>query len=131
VSGRNWIAIGAVLGGLGVIAGAFGAHGLKDFFAAHASERLDETYEIAVRYQMYHALALVLVGAMSEARPGRWLNVAGWCFLLGVLLFSGMLYVLVFSGIKILGAIPVPIGGAAMIAGWFAVGVGTIQSRSA
>jgi uncharacterized membrane protein YgdD (TMEM256/DUF423 family) len=126
VSGRSWIAVGATLGGLGVVAGAFGAHGLEDFFAAHTSEALDQTYEIAVRYQMYHALALVLTGMLAQARPGRWLDAAGWCFTFGVLLFSGLLYALVFSGVTILGAI-VPIGGVAMIAGWFALAVASLR----
>lgn len=130
MSGRTWIAVGATLGGLGVMAGAFGAHGLEKFFAAHASERLEQTYEIAVRYQMYHALALVLTGMLAQRHPGRWLDAAGWCFTCGVLAFSGMLYALIFTGVKILGATLVPIGGVAMIVGWLALVMGATSSRA-
>ncbi len=119
MSGANWIRIGAILGGLAVAAGAFGAHGLK--------ERLDarslEVFETAAKYQMVHALALIAVGLLATSnRSGAALTVAGWSFLLGILIFSGTLYGLAISGLKWLGAIT-PIGGLALIAGWVALAI--------
>jgi uncharacterized membrane protein YgdD (TMEM256/DUF423 family) len=81
------------------------------------TDRQFEIFEVAVRYQMYHALALVAVGLWSERHPSRRATAAGLCFLLGVVVFSGLLYALAFTQIKILGAI-VPIGGLAFIGGW-------------
>jgi uncharacterized membrane protein YgdD (TMEM256/DUF423 family) len=123
----TWIVIGGVMGGLGVTAGAFGAHGLK----GHPSFSPDDlaTFEIAVRYQMYHALALALVGLLGMRENSRLLNAAGWCFLVGIVVFSGLLYVLVLTGVKLLGAI-VPIGGVAMIVGWLALAVAAWRWRA-
>jgi uncharacterized membrane protein YgdD (TMEM256/DUF423 family) len=120
---RTWIIWGALFGGLGVIAGAFGAHGLEDRLTP---ERL-ATFEVAVRYQMYHALALVLVGVLAERRQSAALQVAGYGFLLGVLIFSGLLYALVLTGYSVLGAI-VPIGGVSFIVGWFALAAAAISA---
>lgn len=111
-SGRSWIVLGGLFGGLAVITGAFGAHGLEKVLTADQLE----TYEVAVRYQMYHALALVLVGLLAQ-RSSRLLSLAGSMFVLGILLFSGLLYALVFTGLTKLGMI-VPLGGLAFIAGW-------------
>jgi uncharacterized membrane protein YgdD (TMEM256/DUF423 family) len=110
----TWIACGASLGGLAVVLGAFGAHGLTEYLAAHEQTA---NYETAVRYQMYHALALVLVGVIADRHPLKSLNVAGWCFLLGVVLFSGALYGIALAGVRQLGMIA-PAGGALLIAGW-------------
>ena len=112
-TGKTWVALGAALAGLGVVAGAFGAHGLE----GRLSPQQLETFEVAVRYQMYHALALVLVGILA-GRASR--AVAGILFLAGIALFSGCLYAWVFTGIKTFALI-VPIGGAAFILGWFAL----------
>ncbi len=119
MSAATWLRIGAVLGALGVTLGAFGAHGLK--------ERLDEyslgIFETAVRYQMYHVFALVGVGLLEVVgRGGTSLNVAGWSFTVGILIFSGTLYALSLTGIKWLGAIT-PIGGLCLILGWIALAV--------
>jgi uncharacterized membrane protein YgdD (TMEM256/DUF423 family) len=116
---KFFIQTGAVLGLLGVAIGAFGAHALKD--SLKVSGRLD-TFETAVKYQFYHALALVLVGVLlqlagQDANATRWLTYAGYSFLAGVLVFSGSLYVLCATGITVLGAIT-PLGGVMMIAGW-------------
>ena len=113
---------GAILGALGVGIGAFGAHALKA--SLQASGRFD-TFETAVRYQFYHALALVLVGVLlGRAEAGesslgaiRWLNWSGYAFAAGVLIFSGSLYTICFTGITKFGAVA-PIGGLLMIAGW-------------
>ena len=114
-----WLRIGAVAGGLGVVLGAFGAHGLKERLSPYSLD----IFETAVRYQMYHAPALLAVGLLKLAgRSGRALTCAGWSFLLGTLIFSGTLYALAFTGIRWLGAIT-PIGGVFLILGWFALAV--------
>ena len=94
--GQRWIAIGALLGAIGVGLGAFGAHGLSDFLAGlgYAGDDLTRRLDIfntAVRYQMLHAIALVLTGLALEQRPSGWWRFAAWSFLIGVLLFSGLL----------------------------------------
>ncbi len=119
MNGTTWIRIGALLGGLGVIAGAFGAHGLREYMDG----RSQAIYETAARYQMYHALALLAVGLLKmHGRSGIPLCVAGWSFLVGTLIFSGTLYGLSLSGIRWLGAIT-PFGGVALIVGWFALAI--------
>ncbi|MEN6497317.1 MAG: DUF423 domain-containing protein [Thermoguttaceae bacterium] len=115
---RTWIIVGSILGGLGVAAGAFGAHGLQGKLSPAALL----TYEVAVRYQLFHALALVLVGMLALAHPSLASQVAGWAFLAGILIFSGFLYGYVFTGIRVL-AIPVPIGGVAFLVGWAALAI--------
>lgn len=117
MSGATWLRLGAILGGLAVAGGAFAAHGLEK----QLDERGLALFETAARYQMYHALALVAVGLLAGAgRSGRASDVAGWCFLLGVLLFSGSLYALALSGVRGLGAIT-PIGGVLFLVGWAAL----------
>ncbi|XOZ32977.1 DUF423 domain-containing protein [Halomonadaceae bacterium KBTZ08] len=110
----NWLATGAVLGGLAVAAGAFGAHALEGKLSSHYMG----VFETAVQYQMFHALALLGVALIGMIRPdASWLVPAAWAFLVGILLFSGSLYALVLSGTRILGAIT-PIGGVAFLIGW-------------
>ncbi len=119
MTGSTWFKIGAIVGGLGVIAGAFGAHGLKE----HLDSRALDVFETAVRYQMYHALALIAVGLLAlHGRSGKALTLAGWMFLVGTLLFSGGLYAYALTGIPWLVWLP-PVGGVAQIAGWFALAV--------
>jgi uncharacterized membrane protein YgdD (TMEM256/DUF423 family) len=125
MNGRTWLAAGAILGALGVTSGAFGAHGLDDYLTETSQAA---NYETAVRYQMYHALALMLVGVLAERRRQRWLTIAGWCFFLGVLGFSGVLYALVFTQVRILGAV-VPIGGTLLIIGWAALAASAFQKK--
>lgn len=129
-----WLVCGALLAALSVATGAFGAHGLKPRLAQDSSlspeesaKRLD-TYETAARYHMYHALGLMLVGLLAASGSNRSLDVAGWCFLAGILIFSGLCYALALGGPKYLGAI-VPIGGVAFIAGWIAIAVGALRSQ--
>jgi uncharacterized membrane protein YgdD (TMEM256/DUF423 family) len=111
---RFLLASGAVLGGLAVTAGAFGAHGLKALLEANGQAG---NWETASRYALSHALAIVLVGTLAAIRPAPQLAAAGWCFLAGTAIFSGCLFALAVTGVKPLGAI-VPIGGLLLIAGW-------------
>ena len=115
---RIFLAIAAIFGGLSVGAGAFATHALRE----RLSERSLEIFETAARYQMYHALALLLVALLiSRAEfPQPLFVVAGWSFIIGVSIFSGSLYALSLTNIKVLGAIT-PLGGAAFIAGWGAL----------
>lgn len=110
---RLFFALGSVLGALAVVLGAFGAHALR----ASLSAQDLQTFEIGVRYQMYHALALLGVAWAHTRWEGGALTAAGWCFVVGVGVFSGSLYLLVLSGQRWLGAVT-PLGGAALILGW-------------
>ncbi len=110
---RLFIGIGAVAAGLAVAFGAFGAHGLE---ARVTPERLN-TFETGVRYQMYHALALLFVGWAAAQWPGWPVTAAGYLFVAGMLVFSGSLYLLVLTDTPWLGAVT-PLGGVAFIAGW-------------
>src|SRR5205809_7556897 len=110
---RIFLVLGALFSFLGVAAGAFGAHFLKSVL----SPDMLAVFETAVRYQMYHALALLAVAAMMSRTEGRALLVAGWSFIAGILIFSGSLYALALTGVTMLGAIT-PIGGLAFLAGW-------------
>lgn len=132
---RCWLCTGAVLAGLGVILGAFAAHGLdtklvelyKDSepkviagqeVAASYKYLLD--FKTGSEYQITHALGLLAVGLLSLRGKRRGLQIAGWSFLLGILLFSGSLYLLVLTQNTRLGMIA-PLGGIALIVGWFAL----------
>jgi uncharacterized membrane protein YgdD (TMEM256/DUF423 family) len=108
---------GAILGALGVLIGAFGAHALKP--TLEAAGRSD-TFETAVKYQFYHALALVLVGILMQnatIATNKFYGWAGYAFLAGTIIFSGALYTICFTGIKAFGAVA-PVGGVALIVGW-------------
>jgi uncharacterized membrane protein YgdD (TMEM256/DUF423 family) len=106
--------LGSLSGGLAVALGAFGAHALK----ARMTPDLLTTFETGVRYQMYHALAMLAVAlAMTQIPAASLLNAAGWLFLAGTLLFSGSLYLLCFTHKRWWGAVT-PFGGLAFIAGW-------------
>lgn len=110
---RIFLVLGAALAGLAVAIGAFGAHGLR---AMLSSQDL-ATFETGVRYHMYHALALLAVAWVSDRWPSAVVTASGWSFVLGILVFSGSLYVLVLSGQRWLGAVT-PLGGVAFIVGW-------------
>lgn len=110
---KIFFSLGAALGGLAVVLGAFGAHALRSTLSPDDLA----TFEVGVRYQMYHALALLAVAwAMTRWEAGA-LVVAGWAFVVGILVFSGSLYTLVLTGQRWLGAVT-PIGGVAFIVGW-------------
>jgi uncharacterized membrane protein YgdD (TMEM256/DUF423 family) len=111
---RTFLLIGSALGFLGVAFGAFGAHALKTRLSAD----MLAVFETGVRYQMYHAFAVLIVAAaIGQLGSARLLVLAGWSFAAGVLLFSGTLYALAFTGIGVLGAVT-PIGGLLFLAGW-------------
>ena len=118
---RIFLAIAAILGGLAVAAGAFASHALKE----KLTERALEIFETGARYQMYHALALLLVALLCNSglqtlpyeAPPPTLVTAGIAFIVGVVIFCGSLYALSLTGIKWLGAIT-PLGGAAFLVGW-------------
>ena len=105
---------GSILGGLGVALGAFGAHALKSVLTANQSI---ETYELAVRYQFYHAFALLIIGSLAYKIESKMLMSASVCMIVGVVLFSGSLYGLAFKLSKLIAFIT-PIGGLFLIAGW-------------
>jgi uncharacterized membrane protein YgdD (TMEM256/DUF423 family) len=110
---KTFLLIGALCGFLAVAFGAFGAHALR----GRLSPEMLAVFETGVRYEMYHALAILAVGLMM-ARSGGWLfATAGWLFTAGIVLFSGSLYVLALSGVGMFGAIT-PIGGLLFLAGW-------------
>ena len=113
VSQRAFTTAGAVLAGLAVAAGAFGAHWLRNQLAPGDLA----IYETAARYQMYHSLALLLAGVIPARRSPRLLRAGCRLFLAGIVFFSGSLYALALSGQRWLGAIT-PLGGAAFLAGW-------------
>ncbi len=94
MSSQMCVWLGGMLGAIGVAAGAMGAHALQSVLA----ERQLGDYEVAVRYQLLHAVALVLCGLLLSAAPSRAAQLAGWCFFLGVLLFSGCLYAWLYTG---------------------------------
>ncbi len=110
---RYWFITGCLIAGLGVAAGAFGAHALKQ----RLSTELLQVFETGVRYQMYHAFGLILVALAMDRWPNNTLQIAGWLFLAGIVLFSGSLYALCLSGIRALGAVT-PIGGLCFLGGW-------------
>ena len=111
--GRIFLFLGAVFAFIGVAAGAFGAHILKDRLSAD----MLAVFEVGVRYQMYHALALIAVACIRNKSPSAVVTTGGWCFALGTILFSGSLYLLSLTGMKWFGAIT-PLGGLAFLAGW-------------
>ena len=115
---RTFLLIGAVLGFLSVAAGAFGAPALE---ARLTPERL-ATWDLAARYQIYHALALVALAALAPRSAGSSFDTAGWLFTAGVVVFSGTLYALALGGPRWLGAVT-PLGGLLLLAGWAALAV--------
>ena len=119
---RWWIAAGGLSGLVAVAAGAFGAHALK----GRLDGGMQQVFETGARYQMVHALALLIVGMLGARLGGGAASVAGWSFLGGTVLFSGSLYALALSGQRWMGAIT-PVGGVAFLLGWAAVVWGAVR----
>lgn len=122
MSWTHWIVFGSAMAGLSVVMGAFGAHGLRERLAPE----MLQIYEIGARYQMYHALALLAVGLVQIKIDHPMLSVAGWCFVVGTVIFSGTLYALSITGMRWLGMIT-PVGGAIFIVGWAAMAYAALK----
>ncbi|MGP0172982.1 DUF423 domain-containing protein [Pseudomonas sp. NCHU5208] len=115
---RLWLLLSAFVGFTGVALGAFAAHGLKHRLSADYLA----VFQTGTHYQLIHALALFGVGLLALHAPGRLVNLAGGAFTIGILLFSGSLYLLTLSGIGKLGIIT-PFGGVAFLVGWLCLGL--------
>ncbi len=117
---KLFLSFGAILAGLSVAAGAFASHALRD----NLSDRALEIFETGSKYQMYHALALLIVGLLLSRSEvaSTLLNAAGLAFIAGIVLFSGSLYALSLTGTKLLGAVA-PVGGVAFLIGWACLAV--------
>lgn len=113
---RTFVFVGALMGLVGVMLGAFGAHALR----GRLSPEMLAIFETGVRYQMYHALALLFTAVAITRFGGKAALVAGWSFTTGILLFSGSLYALALTGVTTLGAVT-PLGGVAFLVGWVAL----------
>lgn len=121
---QKWLLVlGALMGFISVAAGAFGAHALK--------QKLDQEmlaiFEVGSRYQMYHALAMCVAAWASTVTPGIWAPLSGWLFFAGALIFSGSLYALSLTGIRLLGAIT-PIGGVILLIGWLCLAMAAFKA---
>lgn len=114
--------LGAITAFIGVAAGAFGAHALK---AAIPADRLD-VFKTGAQYQLIHALALFVAAWATTRFPGPWASAAGWLFTAGIVLFSGSLYALAVTGVKVLGAIT-PLGGLCFLAGWACLAMAALK----
>ena len=112
-----------MLSGLGVLVGAFGAHGLRDRVTAD----MLAVFETGVRYHLIHGLAVLAVAWAASRWPNAWIGAAGWLFAAGIVVFSGSLYILAISGVRWWGAVT-PIGGVCFLAGWAALAVGALRA---
>lgn len=110
---RLWLFLGALSAFVSVAAGAFGAHALR----TRLTPDMLAVFETGARYQMYHSLGLIALGLLAQQRPSALLDAAGWALTAGIVLFSGSLYALSLSGIRVLGAIT-PLGGLGFLVGW-------------
>ena len=121
---KLFLIIGSISGGLAVMIGAFGAHALKTLLESRGRV---ETFETAVKYQFYHALALLALGILMLNLKHEMFNYAGYSFLIGTIIFSGSLYALCLTGITKFGMIT-PIGGLFLIAGWALLMTGVVKA---
>jgi uncharacterized membrane protein YgdD (TMEM256/DUF423 family) len=125
MKGKNILVIAGISGALAVGLGAFGAHGLEPLLIQNG--RLD-TFETAVSYHFYHTLGLLGLGILALIKPDwKGLSLAAWGMFLGILVFSGSLYILCLTGITWLGAIT-PIGGVGFILGWLALAYAVLKN---
>lgn len=122
---KKFLIAGAVLGLAGVMIGAFGAHGLEAML--QATQRV-EVFDTGVRYQFYHAFALLIVGLFQQRQPSPFLSLAGWSFLVGTLVFSISIYALCLLDQPKLGMIT-PIGGIGMMLGWASLIIHFIKQK--
>jgi len=147
-----WLTTGALLAGLAVAAGAFGAHGLdRPLYEKYGDQEYEKKVTVAgqekvvsqvplaqkhladfktgAEYQMYHGLALLAVGLLAQVRPSRILTIAGFCFVAGCVGFSGGLYAYALTGTKWIGQFIVPAGGLLFLAGWIAMAMAACSCR--
>ncbi|MEO0988550.1 MAG: DUF423 domain-containing protein [Cyanobacteria bacterium J06639_14] len=124
---KFFLAIAAILGGLSVAGGAFATHSLKNML----TEKALATFETGIRYQMYHALALLLIALLlltTEVSP-VFLISAGWAYIAGIVLFSGSLYILSLAGVKWMGALA-PLGGLGFLVGWSCLAIAALTLKA-
>lgn len=131
---RRWFVCGALFAAIGVMNGAYAAHGLADRIAPMYEDlqvlaRRLEQYETGVRYQMYQSFGLIALGLVAEGKRSPWWRAAGFAFVASIVLFSGMLYLLVAINQPRLGMI-VPIGGVAAVIGWSALALGAHRATA-
>lgn len=122
---RNFLTLGSAFAFLGVAAGAFGAHFLK----TRISPEMLSVFEVGVRYQMYHALALIATACLQSRWPSRLIIISGWSFVLGIILFSGSLYLLSVLRIERVGMIT-PLGGFAFLVGWLLITIAAFKRKA-
>lgn len=121
---KTFLFLGSINMLLSVALGAFGAHGLK----SKLSNDMLAIYQTGVHYQMIHALGLIFIAFLADKLPNSGLVTwSGWLLLIGIVIFSGSLYTLSISGVKVLGAIT-PIGGVAFIVGWLLLAIAALRS---
>lgn len=121
--GKTWLLIASIMGFLSVAGGAFGAHALK----ARVTTDMIEVFTTGTRYLMLHAVALLAVGLLADRLAGTSLNIAGWAFVFGTLIFTGSLWLLAGTGTRWLGAIT-PLGGLTLLVGWAALAVAVVKA---
>lgn len=125
MTAKTTLILGATFSMLSVLIGAFGAHALQPLLIENG--RL-ATFETAVQYQIFHSLALLVVGILATKSNAKPLRIAAWLFSLGIVIFSGSLYILSIFNIPIMGAIT-PFGGVLFIVGWLFVIVGASKMK--
>lgn len=119
----RWVAVASINGLIAVVAGAFGAHYLK----THLDAKALNAFDVGVRYQMYHALALLAVAWVMSRRPSRVASASAACMLLGIVLFTGSLYALALVGWTWLGPVT-PLGGALLMVGWLLLAIAALRN---
>jgi uncharacterized membrane protein YgdD (TMEM256/DUF423 family) len=128
---KRYLITGAIFGALAVALGAFGAHGLESITS---DEKILHGFQTGVQYQMYHALALLIIAIMYDQFQNKWIKWAGSCFIAGIILFSGSLYFLTFlkiqesNVVKIVGPVT-PLGGIFFIGGWLFLLAAAIKKK--
>ncbi len=122
---RKFLVLASLFGATGVALGAFAGHGLQ---SAITPEMLS-VFQTGVRYQMYHTFALFVTCWLMSTAADRKFSLAAWLFVVGILLFSGSLYILALSDITSFGWIT-PFGGLALLGGWVALGWGIVKTKS-
>lgn len=121
---KLFLSLGALSGALAVLIGAFGAHGLKD----RLCDQMLAVYKTGVEYHFYHTFALLGIGLLALHYKSPLLTASGWSMVAGILLFSGSLYALSISGVRVLGAIT-PIGGLCFMVGWMLFAVAILKGH--